>query len=59
MIRSGIVDGGSVDTTNSAVVGEGRRTRKYGAVVNIVAIAIASYNWLRVAYGMYIAIVHV
>ena len=38
-MRSGRVGGGRVDTTNSAVVGEGRRMRKYGAVVNIVAVA--------------------
>lgn len=28
--------GGKVDTMNSAVVGEGRRVRRYGAVVNMV-----------------------
>lgn len=30
-----MVMGGSVDTMNSAVVGEGRRVRRYGAVVNM------------------------
>ena len=36
------VEGGNVVTVNSAVVGEGRRLRKRGAVVSIVGVCVWS-----------------
>lgn len=51
-MRRGSVDGGRVVTVNSAVVGEGRRMQRWGAVVSMLAISDLGLAWMLLCCGV-------